>query len=141
MLVCDQHVTKKTRGLDNPSTAFWEDLQEIIIFWWGETMDFRFSDFSLNQSLDISSGYVNIAIENDHRHSWFTYYSNGGSFQFANRKRLPGRVSKIGENQPRGKHKQFDPENHWPIKIVVSLVWFNPDDYLAGSSSVNLLEI
>ena len=37
---------------------------------------------------------------------------NGGSFQFANRKCLPGRVSKIGENQPRGKHKQFDPENH-----------------------------
>ena len=32
-------------------------------------MDFRFSDFSLSQSLDIPSGYVNIAIENDHRHS------------------------------------------------------------------------
>jgi len=55
--------------LITPVLLFGKIFRKPSFFDGGETMDFRFSDFSLNQSLDIPSGYVNIAIENDHRHS------------------------------------------------------------------------
>ena len=33
--------------------------------------------------LIVPSGYVKIAIENDHRNSGFSHINHGGSFQFA----------------------------------------------------------